>query len=70
MAEIIDMYHPNRGDTWDAVAYREMGDEYYIQDLMDANPKYHGIAVFDGTEVLNIPDVSDDNQETQAPWRT
>ena len=67
--EIIATYRPNRGETWDMVAYREMGSEYYMQDLMDANPKYHGISIFDGTEILDIPYVGDEESEYQAPWR-
>lgn len=69
MAEIVAAYHPNRGETWDLVAYREMGSEYYMQDLMDANPKYHGIAIFEGTEILDIPHISEEGTEYQAPWR-
>ena len=67
--EIIATYRPNRGETWDMVAYREMGSEYYMQDLMDVNPKYHGISIFEGTETLNIPYVGDEQSEYQAPWR-
>ena len=67
--ENIATYRPNRGETWDMVAFREMGSEYYMQDLMDVNPKYHGISIFDGTETLNIPYVGDESSEYQAPWR-
>lgn len=66
--EIVSYYNPNRGETWDLVAFREMGSEYFMQDLMDANPKYHGIAIFEGTEILDIPYVNED-REYQAPWR-
>ena len=67
--EIIATYRPNRGETWDMVAYREMGSEYYMQDLMDANPKYHGISIVEGTEELDIPHIGDEDSEYQAPWR-
>lgn len=67
--EIVATYRPNRGETWDMIAYREMGSEYYMQDLMDANPKYHGISIFEGTETLNIPHIGDEGSEYQAPWR-
>lgn len=67
--EIVATYRPNRGETWDLIAFREMGSEYYMQDLMDANLKYHGISIFDGTEILNIPYVGDEESEYQAPWR-
>lgn len=67
--EIVATYRPNRGETWDLVAFREMGSEYYMQDLMDANPKYHGISIFEGTETLDIPYVGDEESEYQAPWR-
>ncbi len=67
--EIVATYHPNRGETWDMVAFREMGNEYYIQDLMDANPRYHGVSIFEGTEILDIPYVGDEGSRYQAPWR-
>lgn len=67
--EIVAAYRPNRGETWDLVAFHEMGSEYYMQDLMDANPKYHGVSIFDGTETLDIPYVGEEQSEYQAPWR-
>lgn len=67
--EIVATYRPNRGETWDLVAFHEMGSEYYMQELMDANPKYHGTSIFDGTEILNIPYVNDKESGYQAPWR-
>ena len=67
--EIVATYRPNRGETWDLIAFHEMGSEYYMQDLMDANPKYHGISIFDGTETLDIPYVGEEKSEYQAPWR-
>ena len=67
--EIVSSYHPNRGETWDLVAFREMGSEYFMQDLMDANPKYHGISIFEGTEMLDIPYVGNEDREYQAPSR-
>lgn len=69
MSEVIAICRPNCGETWDMVAHREMGDEYYMQDLMDANPAYHGIVIFEGNEILNIPDVSEQDFSLQAPWR-
>ena len=57
---IVSTYHPNRG---------ELGSEYYAQELMDANPQYHGISFFEGTEVLNIPYVDEQERAYQAPWR-
>ena len=67
--EIVATYRPNRGETWDLIAFHEMGSEYYMQDLMDANPKYHGISIFDGTETLDIPYVGEEKSKYQAPWR-
>ena len=69
MSEIVDTYRTTRGETWDMIVFREMGSEHYMQDLVDANPKYHGISIFNGTEILNIPDVSEQGAEYQAPWR-
>lgn len=67
--EIVATCRANRGETWDMVAFREMGNEYYAQELIEANPAYHGTVIFEGAELLNIPLVGEEAGQYQAPWR-
>lgn len=74
-------YHCAANDSFDSVALMVYGDESYAPDLMNANPSYCGIAVFDGGEVLQLPvleapeeDEDEDENETAmsttiAPWK-
>ncbi len=68
-------YHCAAGDSFDGVALEVYGDEKYAADLMNANPKYCGMTVFNGGEVLQIPalDVPEDDEDamanTIAPWK-
>ena len=68
-------YHCSANDSFDGVALMVYGDEKYAADIMNANPKYSGMTVFDGGEVLQLPalDVPEDDEDamanTIAPWK-
>lgn len=68
-------YHCAANDSFDGVALEVYGDEKYAADLMNANPEYCGMTVFNGGEVLLIPalDVPEDDEgamaNTIAPWK-
>lgn len=64
-------YITAKGDTFDIIAYSQYGNEELIKPIIDANPQYAHIAVFDyGTELI-IPEL-DKTDETVflPPWRT
>lgn len=72
-------YETAQGDTWDQIAYEYLGSEYYIDELMQANPDLLDIAVFSAGTVLTIPDpdlleaeeYDEDDDLTNLPdWRT
>lgn len=48
-----------QNETWDMLAYRELGYEHFAKDIMLLNPGLSGVAVFDGGETVLIPDDSD-----------
>ena len=52
-----------QGQTWDMIAKLYMGDEIFTKDVMLANCDKSDIAIFDGGEVLNIPDGTDTDEE-------
>ncbi len=51
-----------QGQTWDMISYIAYGNEFYVKELMLANPKYHDVAVFEGGEVLEIPNLETEEE--------
>lgn len=46
------------GDTWDSIAKKVYGDDHAFPELMDANPDYMDILIFDGGMALRIPELN------------
>ena len=70
------VYHCAAGESFDSIALRLYGHEKYAEDLMQANPGYCGLAVFDGGETLALPPLSSPVSNTEramantiAPWK-
>lgn len=74
MLRVIDYfeYVTQKGDTWDSIAFDQMGDEMYMSDLMRYNPDYTDTLVFDAGVTINIPelDADSDTDESLPPWRS
>ena len=51
------VYKTVSGDTWDLIAYQQMGSERYMKELMDANWDLIDILRFDAGTELTIPDI-------------
>ena len=71
------IYHCAANESFDSVAQYVKEEEKYSADIMNANPEYCGIAVFDGGEELRLPvlDIQKISREsamanTVAPWKT
>lgn len=69
-------YHCSANESFDSIALDIYGDELYTPDLMNANPEYCGMTVFNGGEVLKLPtlDIPKRSGEailanTIAPWK-
>ena len=45
-----------QNETWDIIAYRELGYEHFAKDVMLLNPELSDVAIFDGGERVLIPD--------------
>lgn len=62
-----------QGDTFDKIAYTQMGDEYLMSKLIEANEAYSHYAVFPSGITLTIPDVETNSQtinpELLPPWK-
>ena len=62
------MYICSQGETWDEVAWRELGDERHVGALMDANRGKLEIQIFEGGEELELPSVASGRIVSKAPW--
>lgn len=74
--EIMGTFTCAANDQWDWLALAFYGDEKYTTELMNANPEYCGLAVFEGGEKIYVPYLGDTeiNDEealanTSAPWK-
>lgn len=56
MKEIV----AQQGQTWDMLAKIYMGDEVFTKELMLANCDKSDITIFDGGEILNVPEDTDE----------
>ena len=50
-------YTTKTGDMWDKIAKEQLGNEFYANQLIDANLKYGSIVKFDNGILLTIPDM-------------
>lgn len=62
-------YVARQGDTWDLISYRSYGSEYHITELVLANYQFINTVIFDGGEVLIIPELATEKSSLLPPWR-
>ncbi|MGG1391971.1 tail protein X [Brevibacillus brevis] len=65
-------YTTNAGDMWDWIAYKTMGSEYFMPQLIEANLKHRETVVFSSGIVLVVPDIGNvTTQDTSnlPPWK-
>ncbi|SFJ74158.1 tail protein X [Succinivibrio dextrinosolvens] len=62
-----------QGDTFDKIAYAQMGSEFQMSKLIEANPAYSHYAIFPSGITLVIPDSDTTpqtiNPELLPPWK-
>lgn len=49
-------YSTISGDCWDLISFKNYGDEQYITQLIDANPRHRHTVIFKADIILIIPD--------------
>lgn len=50
-------------ETWDMLAYKYLGFEYFAKDIMLVNQHLHDVAIFEGGEQVSIPEFDKDIDE-------
>ena len=62
-------YTTVQGDTWDFIAYKALGSELYMDQLIDANAAHRNTAIFDGGVILALPSISAPISDKLPPWK-
>lgn len=58
-------------DCWDTIAYKTYNDEFYFEQIMQANWRLSDVVMFAGGERVIIPDeIEVDNRLIASPWQT
>ena len=62
-------YQTKAGDTWDSIAYEQLGSEKSMGLLMEANPELIAYVVFDSGVSIQIPEVPKEDVADSALWK-
>ncbi|WP_303997073.1 tail protein X [Megamonas hypermegale] len=62
-------YKTISGDTWDLIAYKILGSEVYMEELLNANQEYKDFIVFPANINLTVPEITVPTVSTLPPWR-
>lgn len=65
------LYETVEGDTFDGIAFEFYTDEKLAHVIIEANPAYADVLIFDAGIELNIPVIEEDEDTpgTAPPWR-
>lgn len=70
MADKYYTYTTKAGDMFDMIALKYYDEEKMAHHIIQANPDYADVVIFDGGIVLTIPIIEEPElTETKAPWR-
>lgn len=62
-------YTTIQGDMWDSIAYHQLGDCHYTDQLMNANISLLEYVIFPAGIVLTLPDVKVSPVSLLPPWK-
>lgn len=62
-------YKTKQGDTWDLIAYNELGGERYTHLLIEANFKYRDYVIFPANITLELPEINTPTAALLPPWK-
>ncbi len=62
-------YVTKQDDMWDAIAYAQLGDTSYMDQLIALNREYREYYVFPAGITLVLPEATPDAPAIAPPWR-
>ncbi|HQE23749.1 MAG TPA: tail protein X [Syntrophomonadaceae bacterium] len=66
---MANTYTTQQGETWDLIALREMGNEKYMSQLIQANYVHRETVIFSAGIDLVIPQITTPIPTTLPPWK-
>lgn len=61
------VYRTIQGDSFDAISYRLFKNVHYVRELMEANPEYMDILLFEPGIELKIPEIKKKDMISDLP---
>lgn len=62
-------YTTVQGDMWDSIAYSQLGNVAYTDQLMRLNQQYLDFYIFPAGIVLTLPEPVENVSGTLPPWK-
>ena len=62
-------YTTAQGDTWDMIAYKQLGSTSCTDQLIRANLEYAGILLFPAGITLRLPEITEKRNDNLPPWK-
>lgn len=66
----MKVYTTNAGDMWDSIALSQLGNEFYANQIIEANLQYSNTVTFATGVKLVIPElISSNSRINLPPWK-
>lgn len=62
-------YMTIQGDTWDMIAYKQLGSTGYTDQLINANLEHVGVLLFPAGVTLRLPEIREKTDGNLPPWK-
>lgn len=67
---MASIYTTISGDTWDLIAWKQLGSERYMGTLIEANYPYAEVLRFDADIKITIPDIPEETPDDLPFWHS
>lgn len=62
-------YLTSQGETWESISMDFYGTPYKMAELIQCNPAYSNVLIFEDNVELSIPIIEVEVSTTLAPWK-
>lgn len=62
-------YTTIQGDTWDLIAYQQLGGTGYTDKLITMNPEHIETLIFPAGVTLRLPEIEEKTSYNLPPWK-
>lgn len=65
----MNTYTTVQGDTWDMIAYKQLGSTDYTDQLISANMEHVRTLLFPAGVTLRLPEIAEKSNANLPPWK-